>query len=78
MEAVRDDRNKEIIRFNIIAIVLNLALAADKITVGTIAHSAAVTLDGVNSMADMISSVLILVFARLSDKKADKNLMSLT
>ena len=73
MEAVRDDRNKEIIRFNIIAIAVNLVLATAKITVGTIARSAAVTLDGVNSMADMISSALILVFARLSDKKADKD-----
>ena len=61
MEAVRDDRNKEIIRFNIIAIAVNLVLATAKITVGTIARSAAVTLDGVNSMADMISSALILL-----------------
>ncbi|MBR4610015.1 MAG: cation transporter, partial [Erysipelotrichaceae bacterium] len=73
MEAVREDRNKEIIRFNIIAIAVNLVLATAKITVGSIVHSAAVTLDGVNSMADMISSALILVFARLSDKKADKD-----
>ena len=52
-------------------VLVNLALAVTKIVLGRITQSIAITLDGVNSLADSFSSVLTIVGTKLAQKPAD-------
>lgn len=65
-------RNAEIVKYNLIGIFVNLVLSGSKLLIGSLAHSGAVVLDGINSFADLIFSALILIFAKLSAKEADE------
>lgn len=53
--------------------VVNAALTAFKIVAGIIGHSAAMVADGVHSLSDLLSDVVVLVFVRISGKGRDKN-----
>ncbi len=66
------DRNKQIVRYNLISIAGNLLLSSSKFIIGSLANSSAVVLDAINSFADVVFSALILIFARLSQKEADE------
>ena len=46
-------RNKEIIKYNLIGIVMNFVLSVMKIIIGLATDSHAVMLDGVNGFSDM-------------------------
>ena len=59
MNPKTEERNRSIIRYNIIGIVMNLCLAVFKITAGIAAHAHAVMLDGVNSLSDMMFKIRI-------------------
>ncbi len=73
MEQRSDDRNKSIIRYNIIGIVMNLALSVFKITAGLMAHAHAVMLDGVNSLSDMISSLITILSSYIAGRRGTAN-----
>ena len=66
-------RNREIIRYNVIGIAMNLFLSATKFIIGTLSHSYAVVLDGFNSLTDLISAIFIIIFARLAQRKEDEH-----
>lgn len=51
-------RNRQIIKYNLLCIVINLVLAVFKLTVGMIIRSRAIVMDGVNGLSDMLSSVI--------------------
>ena len=53
--------------------VVNALLTAFKIVAGIIGHSAAMVADGVHSLSDLLSDVVVLVFVRISGKGRDKN-----
>ena len=55
-----------------VSIILNLALAAGKLTAGILAHSIAVSADGVNNLSDALTGGLTLLGFLLSSKKPDK------
>ena len=55
---MNNNRNREIIKYNLAGIAMNLCLAAIKTATGIAVHSHAVMLDGINSLSDSISSVL--------------------
>lgn len=63
------ERNRQIIRYNMIGIVMNLFLAVFKITAGLAVHAHAVMLDGVNSLSDMISSLISILSAYIAGKR---------
>lgn len=60
-------------RIAIIGMAVSAVLAAMKITVGWLGHSAAVTADGLESTADVFASGLLLVGLTLALRPADKN-----
>ena len=56
-----------------VGLVINLLLAVGKITAGTIGNSRAVVADGVHSVTDMVTDVMVLVGARLWSAPADED-----
>ena len=73
MENESLNRNREMVRYNLIGMSVNFVLSVTKFIIGTAANSYAVVLDGFNSLSDLISSFFIIVFSRLSEKRADKD-----
>ncbi|MEJ2594430.1 MAG: cation diffusion facilitator family transporter [bacterium] len=59
-------------REGVVSIVVNIGLFALKIWAGIISHSIALTADAWHSLSDTISSVVVILAARLSTKKPDK------
>ena len=68
-----NERSKAIIKYNLIGIIMNLLLSIAKIVVGAVIKSKAYLLDGINSLADMLSSVVSLLSVHYGGKTADKN-----
>ena len=66
-------RTNKITFVTLVGSVVNAALAAFKIVAGIIGHSAAMVADGVHSLSDLLSDVVVLVFVRISGKGRDKN-----
>lgn len=60
-------------RVTLIGALLNLALAAVKVVGGTLAQSQALIVDGVHSLSDLASDVLVLFAARFGSLNADHN-----
>ena len=66
-------RTNKITFVTLVGSVVNAALTAFKIVAGIIGHSAAMVADGVPSLSDLLSDVVVLVFVRISGKGRDKN-----
>ncbi len=71
-ESAHLDRQRIIIRTNIIGIIANLLLATFKAVIGILSNSIAVTLDAVNNMSDALSSVVTIIGTKLAGKPPDK------
>lgn len=54
-------------------IVLNVILSVGKLAAGIFAHSGAMISDAVHSASDVLSTILVIVGVRLSDRQSDKN-----
>ena len=73
----RDDGNAPAVRAaygtlcSLVAIAFNVLLFAAKFLIGKAAGSVAITADAVNNLTDALSSVLVLLGFRLSNKKPD-------
>lgn len=65
-------REKRITRVTLWGSVVNLALTAFKIFAGVVGHSAAMVADGVHSLSDLMSDIVVLVFVRISSKGRDR------
>ena len=65
-------REKEIIKVSIIGIIANLFLAAFKAAIGTLTNSIAITLDAVNNLSDVLSSIITIIGTRIASRKPDK------
>ena len=65
-------REKEIIKVSIIGIIANIFLAAFKATIGTLTNSIAITLDAVNNLSDVLSSIITIIGTRIAGRKPDK------
>ena len=66
------DRNKIIIKYSILGIVVNIFLVIFKAIIGLITNSIAVILDAVNNLGDTLSSIVVIIGTKLSEKPADK------
>ena len=73
MNQKSEERNRSIIRYNMIGIAMNLLLAVFKIAAGIVAHAHAVMLDGVNSLSDMISSLLTILSSYIAGKRGSRD-----
>ena len=65
-------REKEIIKVSIIGIIANLFLAAFKAAIGALTNSIAITLDAVNTLSDVLSSIITIIGTRIAGRKPDK------
>jgi len=68
-----EDRSSKIQRVTFWGAVCNVMLAALKFIAGTIGHSAAMMADAVHSLSDLVSDVIVIVFARIAAQGKDKN-----
>lgn len=67
-----NSRFKIILRTSVVGIIVNVFLAFFKMVLGTITHSIAVVLDGVNNLSDAASSLITIIGAALAGKSEDK------
>ena len=67
------DRIKEAQRVTIIGFFANLILSAGKIAAGIVGKSSAMLADGVHSLSDFVTDVIVIVFIRLSAKQSDND-----
>ena len=65
-------REKEIIKVSIIGIIANLFLAAFKAAIGALTNSIAITLDAVNNLSDVLSSIITIIGTRIASRKPYK------
>ena len=65
-------REKTIVRTSFLGIGANVLLAAFKAFIGIVSNSIAITLDAVNNLSDVFSSVITIVGTKLAAKPADK------
>jgi len=65
-------RNNAIVRTSIVGIGANLFLAVFKLAAGLAANSVSVLADAINNFTDMLSSLITIIGARLSEKEPDR------
>ena len=67
-----NEREKKVIRASIVGIIANVFLASFKAMIGLLTHSIAITMDAVNNLSDVLSSVVTIFGTYLAGKEADK------
>lgn len=60
-------------RVTMVGVAVNLLLTVVKITVGTLGHSDALVADGIHSLSDFASDIIVLVFVAFAYRKADSD-----
>lgn len=60
-------------RVTVIGLIVNLVLTISKIAAGIIGKSSAMVADGVHSVSDLATDIVVIVFVRISGKDRDKN-----
>lgn len=63
---------KEIAKVGFITILLNLILTISKVVAGILAKSTSLISDGIHSASDVLSTIVVIVGAKMASKKADK------
>ena len=66
-------RIKEAQRVTLIGSIANLILSAGKIITGIYGKSSAMLADGIHSLSDLVTDVIVIVFLKLSGKESDKD-----
>jgi len=66
-------REKEIAKITLIGSAVNLFLIFIKLLAGFIGNSAAIIADGIHSLSDFLTDIIVLVFVRISGKPKDKD-----
>ncbi len=61
------------IRVSFITLIFNLVLAIGKLLAGFIGKSNAMIADGVHTISDVLSTIVVIVGLKISSKEADKN-----
>lgn len=67
------DRAKEITFVTLVGSVVNLILTVFKIIAGIVGKSTAMLADGIHSLSDLVTDVIVIVFVRISGKGRDKD-----
>lgn len=68
-----EEREKRITRVTLLGSVVNLVLSVGKVLAGVFGHSAAMIADGIHSISDLASDIVVLVFVRISSKGEDRD-----
>ena len=66
-------REKEIRRITLWGAVVNIVLTAGKIVAGIFGRSAAMVADGIQSLSDLLSDAVVLIFTHISSKGKDRD-----
>ena len=66
-----EQRKRKIETVTLQGSAVNLMLSAGKILAGVFGRSAAMLADGVHSLSDLLSDIIVLVFVRISSRKMD-------
>lgn len=66
-------RIKEIRNITLIGSVINFILTFGKIVAGIVGQSSAMVADGIHSLSDFITDVIVIVFIRVSGKEKDRD-----
>ena len=66
-------RTQKAQQVTLVGFVVNLILTAGKIVAGFVGNSAAMLADGIHSLSDFITDVIVLVFFRISDAEKDES-----
>ena len=66
-------REKEIRKITVIGAVVNIALTVFKIVAGILGRSAAMIADGVHSLSDLLSDIIVLIFTHMASKGRDRD-----
>ena len=69
---MNEDRIKVGVKVSILTIIANAVLAIFKFVAGIIGKSNAMISDSVHSFSDVLSTIIVVVGLKLSNKKADK------
>jgi len=67
------DKQQAASRSTQVSVVVNLALSACQIVIGTLAHSSALIADGIHSLSDLVSDFVVLYANKHSHKAADSD-----
>ncbi|WNY24791.1 cation diffusion facilitator family transporter [Methanolapillus millepedarum] len=65
--------SKEGIRVTIIGMVVNVVLTIFKVVVGFFGHSEALIADGIHSLSDLLSDIVVILSLKISAKPGDKS-----
>lgn len=66
-------REKQITRVTLIGSIVNLLLTAIKIIAGIVGKSGAMIADGIHSLSDLASDIVVLIFVPIAGRAKDKN-----
>lgn len=67
-----DMRERKIRNITLAGSVVNLTLTAGKLVAGVLGRSAAMVADGIHSLSDLLSDIIVLVFVHISSREKDK------
>lgn len=67
------NREQDIRQITLIGAIVNIILTIFKIIAGIIGRSAAMVADGIHSLSDLLSDIVVLVFTHISSKGKDKD-----
>lgn len=65
-------REQQIQKITLTGSIVNLLLTIGKIVAGTVGRSSAMIADGIHSLSDLLSDIIVLVFVHISSKEKDK------
>ncbi len=67
------DRTAKVTFVTLIGSILNIILTVFKIIAGVLGRSTAMIADGIHSLSDLLSDIVVLIFVRISAKGRDKD-----
>ena len=66
-------RTAKVTFVTLIGSIINIILTVFKIIAGVLGHSTAMIADGIHSLSDLLSDIVVLIFVRISAKGRDKD-----
>lgn len=72
LPTAKEARYQQIRKITLVGVVINSVLAAGKIVLGTLGHSQALVADGVHSLADLVSDMVVIFAAKHAAREADE------
>ena len=67
------DRTSKVTFVTLVGSVVNIVLTVFKILAGIMGRSTAMIADGIHSLSDLLSDIIVIVFVKISSKGRDKN-----